>query len=330
MPTPLTRLLSIPSLSAVKAYEKLTKRGYTSVDQVISTARIAPKTLNDFLGVNFAETIQAANIGVDFLHEAYAAVQLPKFKLGAILKDVRPYSGKSDLRLEAQAAALAPKISLIGQLPPIRDQGGRGTCVAFGTLAAFETNTDDYSEQFVYAICKQRDGRPNEEGTWLAISYPVVRDLGVCQEATLPYNPNTIAGNEGQGPAPAGATTEAAKYKRNFTQLPETSVDSIKSALASGHVVSFTIPVFDSWYMNTAVAESGSIVMPIPGEQPSGGHAMAFVGYMDDASAPGGGSFQIRNSWDGHWATQSTIGVGYGTIPYEYIAQYGKEAYHFV
>jgi len=54
------------------------------------------------------------------------------------------------------------------------------------------------------------------------------------------------------------------------------------------------------------------------------------VGYEDIPTEPdlGGGKFYLQNSWDGEWATEPVLGtVGFGTIPYSYIAQYGEEAY---
>ena len=70
--------------------------------------------------------------------------------------------------------------------------------------------------------------------------------------------------------------------------------------------------------------------MPLPNEPRVGGHAMTVAGYSDDPAAPGGGRFLVRNSWGTRWATASALGAGYGTIPYAYLAQFTKEAYHFV
>ncbi|MEZ4770896.1 MAG: hypothetical protein R2844_21070 [Caldilineales bacterium] len=57
------------------------------------------------------------------------------------------------------------------------------------------------SEQFLYWACKDRDKWPGE-GTWINIAMDVLKDTGVCVEKVWPYNPDKVAGNEGQGRRP--------------------------------------------------------------------------------------------------------------------------------
>ena len=183
----------------------------------------------------------------------------------------------------------------------------------------------------MYWDCKQHDGDPTEGGTWVAIAMAQLQADGCCLEATWPYDPTPIAGNESQDPPPPNAMADAANHKiPGFRQLAPTSITDIKSELAQDRCVAFTIPVFNSWYLNAEVTRTGEIVNPIPNEENVGGHAMCFVGYEDMSGEPdlGGGRFYLQNSWNGDWATQSVLGtVGFGTIPYSYIAQYGEEAY---
>jgi hypothetical protein len=319
-----------------ESVRKLVSLGYTTIEEVGSAASVSSEAANNFLGFNVGNAIEALS-PTPVLYEMLGAEakKLPPFSLGVLLDKIPAPPAELKLKTEAFAFAAVPpvlpaSVSLIPQCPPIRDQQNRGTCVAFSTLSAYEKKTEDFSEQFIYALCKQRDGSPNTSGTWLAVAFPIVRDVGVCRENTWPYVGNPIPGNEGQNPPPPAASAAAPQFKRSFLQLSPTGVTAIKTALAAGKVVSFSIPVFNSWYQNPQVRLSGNIVMPFPNEPIAGGHAMAFVGYADDAAAPGGGRFLIRNSWDSYWATQSTTGVGYGTIPYAYIANFGKEAYHFV
>jgi C1A family cysteine protease len=185
------------------------------------------------------------------------------------------------------------------------------------------------SEQFQYWNCKRSDGIPNKSGTWIGVSYPLLKQDGVCDDATWPYNKAQISGDEGQGPPPAGAQLKALSHRQaRITQLSPTDVFELKAALADDHCVSFSVPVFNSWYRSTAVADSGDITMPIPGEIRAGGHAMCLVGYIDDAAVVGGGRFILRNSWGRSWGINSPHGAGYGTIPYAYLAAYGAEAWY--
>ena len=67
--------------------------------------------------------------------------------------------------------------------------------------------------------------------------------------------------------------------------------------------------------------------MRVGNEAAEGGHAVILVGYQDSTSSPGGGFFIVRNSWGTGWAYASPYGPGYGTIPYQYIANEASEAF---
>jgi C1A family cysteine protease len=135
-----------------------------------------------------------------------------------------------------------------------------------------------------------------------------------------------MPGNEGQGPPPGGAQFQALGFRIvSFFNIAATSVMDFRNELLAGRVVAFSIPVFNSWYRSTAVAYSGDITLPIPGEVRVGGHAMCIVGCIDLPDHPeiGGGRFILRNSGDAKWGINSPYGPGYGTIPYAYIARFG-------
>lgn len=54
---------------------------------------------------------------------------------------------------------------------------------------------------------------------------------------------------------------------------------------------------------------------------PVGGHEVVFTGYRDDATLPGGGAFEMRNSWDETWGDG-----GYAWLPYAYVEMFSIEA----
>nr|HMS44085.1 C1 family peptidase [Pyrinomonadaceae bacterium] len=153
---------------------------------------------------------------------------------------------------------------------------------------------------------------------------------GCCLEEVWQYNPQPIAGNEGQDPPPGNAQIQALGFRvQNYKQLSPTSVPDIKNELTKGRCVAFSVPVFNSWLGSSWVSYTGNITMPIPNEIRAGGHAMCLVGYMDLPNPGlGGGRFILRNSWGENWGINNQFGVpGYGTIPYAYIAKFGSEAY---
>jgi C1A family cysteine protease len=71
----------------------------------------------------------------------------------------------------------------------------------------------------------------------------------------------------------------------------------------------------------------GDVRLPLPGEKKLGGHAMCMVGYVDDQQVPGGGYFIVRNSWGEAFGYDGEVTPGYCRIPYDYVRQYGMEAF---
>ena len=122
--------------------------------------------------------------------------------------------------------------------------------------------------------------------------------------------------------------TNAAAPNRivSFTQLNATWVDSLRTALAAGSPVAFSVSVFQSCQRPYSF-RGGDLRLPLPNEQSLGGHAMCMVGYVDDAEVPGGGYFIVRNSWGEAFGHDGEVAPGYCRLPYEYLRQYGMEAY---
>jgi C1A family cysteine protease len=332
-------MTSIESVSALSRHEaRLKALGYHSLEQFVGAAHASGEALSRYLGVDvdsLLESLPPEHAALVATTADYVA-QGRKFPLGAARRRI-PRRRAAFAVAPAAAAALPPRINMVAQMPPIRDQGQRGSCVAFSSLAVVEHYAGlngayvDMSEQFLYYDCKANDGDPDSEGTVLSWSFPLLQRDGCCLEATWPYNPNLIPGNEGQGPASGAALAEAANYRiATINPLSATSVQILKNELARSRCVAFIIPVFNSWYLNNEVTRTGDIILPIPNEQSTDeGHSMCLVGYVDDNTNPalGGGSFILRNSWDSQWGLQSPYGVGYGTIPYAYMAAYAEEAY---
>ncbi|NJL34950.1 MAG: hypothetical protein HC893_15245 [Chloroflexaceae bacterium] len=132
----------------------------------------------------------------------------PVLGTGAIFEGMElPEAAAFDLPLELPA-----EVDLTGKIPPPAQQGKRNTCVAFSLIAMYQyisTDNTDLSEQFLYWACKDRDGIPHIKGTRPDIALQVLTTVGVCAEETWPYQTAEEADNEGQGPPPARALSEA-------------------------------------------------------------------------------------------------------------------------
>ncbi len=235
--------------------------------------------------------------------------------------------------LGVAAPVLPGGVSLIPRFGPIRDQAGRGTCTAFAAVACLELairNTAgivDLSEQFAYWNMVTTTGRHD-----LISIFPLLKTSGVCLESVWPYYPNPMSSNDAQGPPPPDAVAAAARHRcGDVLQLPPRDVNAIQLAIAQERAVAIGIPVYPSWMDSPVVRKYGNITVPLPGEvREQIGHAIALVGYQDDASYAGGGYFILRNSWNSYWAEQSVLGVGYGTIPYLYVTDFNWDAWCIV
>jgi hypothetical protein len=233
------------------------------------------------------------------------------------------------MMLDEMPVALPLSVNHAQSMSIVKNQGSRGTCVAFAMTAMHEFYrrkqglTRDYSEQFIYQRTKQIDGFAGC-GTWAVKAAQALQNDGQCLEPTWAYNPNPPCNNNGV--EPPNAMAEASSHKLTCVILNPKDVNAIKAALASGCTCEFSIPVWNSWYQSAATRNTGRITMKLPGDTQAGGHAMCFIGYQDDESAPGGGFFILRNSWGTGWGAQCPYGAGNGTIPYAYIAQDSWEA----
>ncbi len=233
--------------------------------------------------------------------------------------------------LGLEAVALPPAVSLIPRMSPIRSQSSRGTCVAFADTAINEYYRNrgliriDLSEQHLYYETKLIDGSPTACGTMQYYAAKALAARGECLESIWPYNPNPPCNNH--GPLPPNARPNGLYYRLQLRPLTPKNVLMIKTALAGRLPVGVSIPVYNSWYRSAATAQTGRITMRLGTEPSVGGHAICLVGYQDQASSPGGGYFILRNSWGTVWAPMCPYGRGYGTIPYQYIANDNWEAY---
>jgi hypothetical protein len=231
------------------------------------------------------------------------------------------------------AVAAAP-ITLIDRFPAVRDQGQRGTCVAFASAAYLEYHLTSASaeaprrsEQFLYWACKETDGAPDAEGTTLAAVRKVLKQKGACLNKTWKYQPQPIGPTEGQGPPPNGAVSEAKMTRwSNAKDCKAGDLAAIRAILDEGRPVVLGVETYSNWDFPT-VADTGEITMPLPGSRPDGGHAICVVGYEARPGVPGGGVLIFRNSWGKTWAQQCRYRPGYGTLFYEYVRLYAVDAY---
>jgi len=198
-------------------------------------------------------------------------------------------------------------------LPPVRDQGHRGTCVAFAVTAAHEVAraagavvSDDLSEEALFWGCKVIDRNWNS-GTRLSSAATAVSATGQPLEAIWPYVRHRPAGARYDPP-----TQPADDWHKSGLRRSSVDPASIRAELAAGRPVVLGLTVFDTLFTPST---AGRVDAPASGSPPRGRHAVLAIGY--DATG-----LLIRNSWGTTWA----LG-GYGWLSNEYTEQYVREAW---
>jgi len=203
-------------------------------------------------------------------------------------------------------------------VPPVGNQGGEGSCVAFGTTyagrstdwqaghpAAWSYSVNIFSPEYVYNQIKV--SRKCTSGSYVTRGLDLLKTQGVCTWNSMPYTDVscTLLPTTAQ-------KTEAALYKiAGYSTVTRTTAD-MKSFLAAGKIIIVAGPVSNGFMYLT----SGSVLTTFDGSS-LGGHCYAVVGYDDDK-----GAFKFMNSWGTTWAT-----AGFGYIAYGYEATWWTEAY---
>jgi C1A family cysteine protease len=202
--------------------------------------------------------------------------------------------------------------------PPVSNQGGEGSCVAWGTTYAarsiawvaahpgsYSTSTNIFSPEYVYNQIKVSDCAG---GSYVTDGLNLLKNQGACTWATMPYSDAN-----GCSTMPTTAQkTAAANYKTaGYSRVSITST-AIKAQLVAGKPVVVGGPVNNAF----AYLTSGKVLGKFSGSS-LGGHCYCVVGYDDSKSA-----FKFINSWGTNWGT-----AGYGYISYSYVSKWFQEAY---
>ena len=296
---------------------------------------------------SFLEAIEGAKANLTLIA---APVKYP-VKRGVNIKLI---AQKTGVRLKTRAAATPPpfpnlaitpklpsEVNLSKKVTGVKNQGPRSTCVAHVGAALLEyelinkglyKKNFDLSEQYLYWGCKQIDGAPNDEGTFIEYAVEVMKrgvkgknvGAGVCRERDWPYNITPMAGNESHDPPPKKALKANKHPVIKYKKLKHNSIKDLKTHLAEGHCVGLSVYTYHFWTDAYAWSE-GRISLPIQIE-PDGAHAICLVGYKDNDASHSDGDFIFKNSWDTTWGVMRAD-KGFGSLPYRYVIQEAIEAW---
>ncbi len=208
-------------------------------------------------------------------------------------EDERDHLWRASVQLEPLELPTSYALHRIG---PVLDQGQTSQCVAF-TSASVKASQEykqhrhyyRFDEPELYTRCKERDGIPNEDGTFARIALQVMLERGIWakkQEHRLR----------------ADKLFAIAQYVRL------TTIREIKEAVYVAGPVMLGMNVDDGWSFRNVVG--GRI--PEPSNNLLGGHEFAVYGWNDQFKI-----LKIKNSWGVDWGSH-----GLAWLPYSHLDAY--------
>lgn len=201
--------------------------------------------------------------------------------------------------------------------PPVRSQGGCGSCWAFGTVGALECAIRvkdgidvDLSEQWLIN-CNDEESPPHVlekrwgcDGGWWAHDYHLGTKTDGCGgsgavlEKDCPYRAREA---ECACPYPHTYAIESWAYIGLEEEVADT--DAIKQAILEYGPVAAAVYVNDAFYAYTGGVFNAS-------EELEPNHAVVLVGWDDSQGAEG--VWFLRNSWTALWGEDGYMRIEYG------------------
>lgn len=185
----------------------------------------------------------------------------------------------------------------------IRDQGGCGSCVAFGVCAALEgmfrvqrndpTLAIDLSEAHLFFCQGRAQGVTCSTGWMPAPAYSCATNVGIADESCYPYN-TSVADCSGLCSDWQSRITKA-------TGSMALGAGDIKSVIAARGPVSACFVVYNDFFYYTS-----GVYKHVSGAL-AGGHCVAIVGYDDSQ-----GCWICKNSWGTGWGENGFFRIAYG------------------
>jgi autotransporter-associated beta strand protein len=206
-------------------------------------------------------------------------------------------------------------INGMNYVTPVKSQIG-GSCWDFSLIGALEakyklTRNDSnfdliLSDQQLLSETNPVDfGSSEGGGSAHSVILDYVKSHGIVSQNELPDTGDEYNGTPPDAlhwPLQSGWENRVVKIASHTTSASfGSSITAWKNALKSTGPIPLGADA-NSWFYSPYVG---------PPTGPGGNHIMLITGFTDDASAPGGGCWIIKNSWGADWN-----GDGYGTIAY--------------
>lgn len=249
--------------------------------------------------------------------------------------DMRRFSGYFGGDTDTAGESAIDELDMIASIPnavdrrtlqsSVKNQGGRGTCVAHascGCLEAYKHIPDDLSEQYLHYKFNEFMDRPHNANQGLktteAAKYLARSDGRICEEVEWPYmtqaaiNSAVAAGTY----APPNDSVNNQDYGvTNYKIITDkgTTGDSIKNTRYLEALVYQGYNVVIGTWVSWDDKDNNGVLDPVLDNNGDpvgrGGHAMVVVGYNRASRY-----FIVKNSWGANWGHS-----GYAYLHYDLI-----------
>ena len=223
-----------------------------------------------------------------------------------------------DQRIQASAAKVGALQGGVGAAPssfdwrnvngqnyitPIRDQGGCGSCVSFGTTATVEGTfrvqrgnpglAVDLSEASLFFCIGPASGATCSGGWYMSPAMDGYKNVGVPDEACFPYTDHQQACSQ------CGDWASRATKITGWHTI--TNAADLKAWLSTRGPLATCFTVYDDFFSYTS-----GIYKHVAGGI-AGGHCVSCVGYNDNP-----GYWICKNSWGTGWGQAGFFYIAYG------------------
>lgn len=188
---------------------------------------------------------------------------------------------------------------------PVKDQGGCGSCVAFGTCGAIEGTfrfqrgdanlAIDLSEAHLFYCQGRAQGVTCATGWMPDKALTGARDTGITDEAHYPYT----AGDQNC----SGLASDWQSFATKITDFHPVTNDpaAMKTWLSTHGPITGCFVVYNDFF-----AYKSGVYRHVTGAQ-AGGHCVTIIGYNDAE-----GCWICKNSWGTGWGDNGFFKIAYG------------------